>query len=152
MVRYRLIFRYIPRPTKLIVYIFANGLLISQQLHISNPDSAESDFDLSGQPALFLSWGIQRMWKLTGSYFEEAASEPSPHIGDSLGEIVRESLLFKGGQSVCNHMPDPGQISKMATHIDETCKTKIRRIHLWMYKQDTCVIPKHALTLLYEKV
>lgn len=54
---------------------------------------------------------------LTGGNLEERCCEPSPHIGDSLGEIVGESLLLKWRQTVGNHMPDLGQISEVAAHV-----------------------------------
>ena len=54
--------------------------------------------------------------KLTGSGSEDGGSEPPPHVGDSLGEVVWESPLLKGRQTVCDHMSDLGQISKVATH------------------------------------
>lgn len=51
-----------------------------------------------------------------GSDFEDGRRKTSPHIGDSFGEVVRESPLLEGGQTVCDHMPNLGQISEVATH------------------------------------
>lgn len=51
-----------------------------------------------------------------GSNFEDGSCESSPHIGNSLGEIVGKGPLFKWGDAVGDHMPDPRQISKVAAH------------------------------------
>lgn len=50
------------------------------------------------------------------SNFEDGRCESSPDIGDSFREVVGESPLLEGGQTVGDHMPDLGQISKVATH------------------------------------
>ena len=52
-----------------------------------------------------------------GSNSEERRAKPSPYIGDSFREVVRESPLFEGGQTVCNYVPDLGQVSEVATHV-----------------------------------
>lgn len=52
-----------------------------------------------------------------GCNFEERRRDPPPHIWDSLGEVVGESPLLKGGQTVCDYMPDLGQVSKVAPHV-----------------------------------
>lgn len=62
--------------------------------------------------------------KLTGGNFEERRCDPSPHIGDSLGEVVGESPLLKGGQTVCDYMPDLGQISEVESHVHQRADLK----------------------------
>lgn len=62
--------------------------------------------------------------RLTGGNFEERSCEPSPHVGDSLGEIVGESPLFKRGQSVCDYMSDLSQVSKVSAHFHQRADLK----------------------------
>lgn len=62
--------------------------------------------------------------KLTGSNTEERWGESSPHIRDSLGEVVGECLLLKGGQGECDNMPDLGQVSKLMPHGFQTADLK----------------------------
>lgn len=64
---------------------------------------------------------------LTGGNFEERWCEPSPNVRNSLWEIIGECLLLKGWQTVCDDMPDPGQISKVAAHVDLNANQRGRR-------------------------
>lgn len=61
--------------------------------------------------------GYNFFFKLTGGNFEERGCDPSPHIGDSLGEVVGESPLLKGRQTVCDYVADLGQVSEVAAHV-----------------------------------
>lgn len=71
---------------------------------------SKSKPEMAGDGLQILTWGNSK----------ERCCEPSPHIWDALCEVVGESLLLKGGQTVGDDMSDPGQISKVVTHIHQS--------------------------------
>lgn len=61
---------------------------------------------------------------LTGGDFKEGRWKPSPHIWDSLGEVIGKSLLLKGGYAVGDYVPDLGQVPKVTPHVESWAETE----------------------------
>lgn len=104
--------KFLASPDKLPTVIFLISLRLSQSVGLS--------YWLSGchwrkcEQVTSLEQNI-----LTRSNSEDRRFEPSPHIGNSLGEVVGKSPLLKGGQTVCDDVSDLGQVSKVAAHVHD---------------------------------
>lgn len=61
---------------------------------------------------------------LTWGNFEERSTEPPPHIWNTLWEVIGKSPLLKGRNAVGDDVPDFGQVSKVATHVDHESELK----------------------------
>lgn len=72
--------------------------------------------NISHQIHKLIKWQVQI--RLTGGNFKEGSWEPSPHIWDSLREVIGKSLLLKGGYAVGDYMPDLGQVPKVTSHVE----------------------------------
>lgn len=117
----------------LISHKYFTSLLVK---HIELELTTEGSFQKAGR-SLFIALIVRRILPLAlhvgvvapavcqiheshwGGNFEERSCDPSPRVGDSLGEVAWESPLLKGGYTVCDHMPDLGQVSKVEAHVHQ---------------------------------
>lgn len=62
---------------------------------------------------------------LTRRRAKDGRLNAAQHVGDALGEVVREGALLEGRQAVGDHMPYPCQVSKRTAHGGGgTCRTE----------------------------